>query len=246
MDEKFLLSHMEDLARRAGRVGAAYSRFLTPAEAAAVSRAFSNRHDISFSLDGGYDSAERRCAVFLQPDWGQPDREGELTALRLTYRRQDTLTHRDILGASMALGIKRELLGDMEAANPGFIICTADIAPYLVEQLTQAGRVGLKLTPMPLDHLPARQQEMEELRDTVASPRLDAVVATAFRTSRTEAARAIEAGFVQLNHAEALHPTKLVAEGDTLSFRGKGRARVLELGGESRKGRVWITIGLYV
>lgn len=245
MEEKFLLSHLEDLARRAGQIGACCSRFLTPAEQARATQAFANRRDVTLSFDGGYDGAERQLAIFLQPDWGSYRQEEELCALRLTYRRQDTLTHRDILGAAMALGIKRELLGDIEAANPGFVVCTADIAPFLAEQLTQAGRVGLKLSAISPQELPARRQEMEQLRDTVASPRLDAVAAAAFRTSRTEAVRAIEAGFIQLNHQEALSPTKLVAEGDLLSFRGKGRARVLELGGESRKGRIWLTIGRY-
>ena len=246
MEHEILLSHLEDLARRTQKTGAAYSRFLTPAEIAATERIFQNRQDVTLLLDGGFKGAERQMAVFLQPDWGSFEREEAMAALRLTYRKQDALSHRDILGALMALGIKRELLGDIEAGNPGFLICTAQIAPYLLQNLDKAGRVGLKLSQIDFNELPARGVELEEWKDTVASLRLDAMAAAAFRLSRSEAMRAIEAGLVQVNHAEVLSGVKLLKEGDLLSMRGKGRVRLLETGGESRKGRTWVSFGRYV
>ena len=246
MEHEILLSHLDDLARRTQKTGAAYSRFLTPAEAAAAAQTFQNRRDVTLLLDGGFEGAERQMAVFLQPDWGSFEREEAMTALRLTYRKQDALSHRDILGALMALGIKRELLGDIEAGNPGFLICTAQIAPYLLQNLDKAGRVGLKLTQIGFDELPARGIELEEWKDTVASLRLDAVAAAAFRLSRSEAVRAVETGLVQLNHEEVLSGVKAVRKGDLLSMRGKGRVHVVEAGGESRKGRIWVTFGKYV
>ena len=246
MEQDILLSHLEDLARRAQKTGAAFSRFLTPAETSAAARAFQGRRDVTFLLDGGFAGAERQMAVFLQPDWGSFDRDEAMTALRLTYRKQDALSHRDILGALMALGIKRELLGDLEAANPGFLICTAQIAPYLLQNLDKAGRVGLNLTPIDFDQLPARSTELEEWKDTVASLRLDAIVAAAFRLSRSEAVRVVEAGLVQVNHEEVLNTVKTRKDGDLLSVRGKGRVRLLETGGESRKGRTWVSFGKYL
>lgn len=245
MDDSYFLSRLDDLARQAERTGVACTRFLSSAQQAQVQAMFAKRQDVQLQFDGGYDGAERKLAVLTEPNWGSYQRAEALCALRLQYRKQDTLTHRDVLGAAMALGIKRELIGDIEASQDGFLICTAEIAPYLMQELTQAGRVGLSLSVIDDMQLPAREQVMQELRDTVASLRFDGVVAAAFRISRTEAARAIEAGLVQRNHAPVLSVSKLVAQGDVLSYRGKGRAKILEVGGESRKGRIWITIGIY-
>ena len=83
---------------------------------------------------------------------------------------------------------------------------------------------------------------MKRIRDTVATPRLDAVVAAAFSTSRGKAADLIAAGRVQLNYRECGKSDRLVAEGDVLSCRGLGKAVVKELGGRSKKGRVMLEL----
>jgi len=77
------------------------------------------------------------------------------------------------------------------------------------------------------------------------SPRLDAVCAGMFRLSRGEAARQIAAGAVHLNYAECLKPDAPVSEGDVLSLRGAGKGRLLEIGGSSRKGRLFLTTEIY-
>lgn len=51
------------------------------------------------------------------------------------------------------------------------------------------------------------------IRDTVASPRLDAVVKALIGTSREEAARLIAAGLVSLNHLPSLSASAPVREG---------------------------------
>ena len=77
------------------------------------------------------------------------------------------------------------------------------------------------------------------------SARLDAVCAGLFHLSRTECARQIGAGNVSLNYAECLKADAPVKEGDVLSLRGAGKGSVREIGGSSRKGRVFVTAELY-
>ena len=96
-----------------------------------------------------------------------------------------------------------------------------------------------------LDELPAPERRTEERRFTVMSARLDAVCAGLFHLSRTECARQIGAGNVSLNYAECLKADAPVKEGDVLSLRGAGKGKVLEIGGSSRKGRVFVTAELY-
>ena len=50
---------------------------------------------------------------------------------------------------------------------------------------------------------------------------------------------------MSLNYAECLKADAPVKEGDVLSLRGAGKGRVREIGGSSRKGRVFVTAELY-
>lgn len=241
-----LIGHMDDLAIKAVKTGCAASKFLTPAETQTIAAHFSRRHDVTLSLDGGYDGAERMRAIFINPDWGDYDRGELLVALKITYRPQDTLGHRDILGALMALGIERDTIGDIIVDGPpAALVCLPEISGYITENLTKAGRVGISVSDIALDELPSRTEELTIKTDTVASLRLDAVLSAAFGLSRSMASEIIAAGLVSLNHEPCFQPAKELSEGAVLSVRGLGRTVLTEVGGSSRNGRIFIRIGLY-
>lgn len=247
MDEtKLLLTHMEDLAQKALRQGAAHSGFLTPAAAAQVQATYSNRRDVSLLLDGGFAGAERPIAVFLQPDWGAYEQADALCALAITYRRQDEVRHKDILGAVLGLGLSRDVLGDI-VVQPGaaHLVCLAKVTGFITQQLDKVGRVGVEIVEIPLQNLPDLAPRLTEKQLTVASMRLDAVVAAAFHCSRGDAAGAILAGRVQLAHRECLNTAKQVRQGEIVSVRGWGRIKVLAINDLSRKGRQRIVLGYY-
>jgi RNA-binding protein YlmH len=86
-----LTAHMEDLAKKAAKEGFAASRFITPAEARSISEHFAHRRGVALTFEGGYEGAERTRAVFLNRDWGEYDRAGLITALKIAYRPQDLL-----------------------------------------------------------------------------------------------------------------------------------------------------------
>ncbi|MBP3435185.1 MAG: hypothetical protein J6K62_02510 [Clostridia bacterium] len=90
------------------------------------------------------------------------------------------------------------------------------------------------------------KREFRELQDTVPSPRLDAVLHVALRTSREEAARRIGAGMVSVNHMPELSVSATVNEGDILSVRGAGRFRVAQIGPLTRKGRLIVRLEQYI
>lgn len=246
VNKEILIRHMEDIAVKAVKTGCAASKFLTPAEAASVAGHFARRREVLFSLDGGYENAERARAVFLNPDRGICDRDALLVALKIEYRSQDSLGHRDILGALMALGIARDTVGDIAAETPpATLVCLPELCGYIADNLTKVGRVGIKVSRISLGELPVKTENVTIITDTVASLRLDVVLCAAFGLSRGKAAEKIAAGLVSLNHAPCLQPAKDVSEGDLLSVRGLGRARLTEIGGISKKGRLFVQIGLY-
>ena len=241
-----LIAHMDDLANKAVKTGCAASKFLTPAEAQSISNSFSQRRDVTLTFEGGFEGAERTRAVFTNPDWGKYERDDLLTALKISHRPQDSLGHRDILGALMGLGIERDTIGDIVVSDElTALVCLPDLSGYIADNLTKAGRIGISVSEISLDNMPAREEELTIKTDTVASLRLDAVLCVAFGLPRTKAAELITAGYVSLNHQTCLRPDKEISEYALLSVRGYGRAKLLEIGGESRKGRTFIQIGLY-
>ena len=245
-ENDILIARMNDLATRAAKTGFAASKFLTPAESQSIVNHFSHRRDAILTVDGGFDGAERARAVFTNPDWGVYERVDLFAALKAVHRPQDTLGHRDILGTLMAQGVERDTIGDIivdEAASA--FVCLPELGGYIIENFTKAGRVGLDVSVIGLDEIPAREEELTIKTDTVASLRPDAVLCAAFGLSRAKAAELIAAGRVSFNHQVCLRTDKEVDENSLLSVRGLGRAKLLEVGGVSRKGRNFIKIGVY-
>lgn len=182
-DERVLLAHILDKCEQSrNRNIPSATDFLSPAEqhsaqdllhAAAI-------HD-GCAFCGGFERAERRMLLFL-PDWQEEADESEyMTALRCTYRKEDTLTHRDFLGSLMAQGVTREKLGDILVSEGSCdLIVSRDIAPYLLQNVTSAGRVKLSVSEIKLSDLSVPELKVKEIRDTVSTLRLDAVAASGF------------------------------------------------------------------
>ena len=220
--------------------------FFTQAEQAAV-QALLNAAGIrsGYVWNGGYPQAERKLLQFL-PDWCEED-GSVLTALRARCRGDEEPNHRDFLGSLMALGLTREKFGDL-LVSPGRcdLIAAADAAPFLLQNWDSAGRARLQVEEIPLCDLEIPVQQVKEIRDTVASLRLDAVAAGGFSMSRTRAAELIAAGRVQVNHLDCCKGDRLVAEGDVITVRGLGKCLVAQVGGRSKKGRTMIVLHRYL
>lgn len=195
---------------------------------------------------GGYAQAERTF-LGIYPETIPPAADGfPIEALAFRYRAGVSLGHRDFLGAMLSCGVKREKIGDILCSD-GFSVAYIDreIARFLASQITKIGGEGVSVEEG-YEGDPPAARGYREIRDTVASPRLDAAVKTACGVSREEAVRRIEAGQVSVNHAPCLSAAKSVREADVLSVRGAGRFVIDKLGPVSKKGRLFITIKKYL
>ncbi len=248
-EERVLLARVLDLSLQCReRNVPLHTGFLSPAEQRDAEELLHAAliHE-GWAFDGGYDRAERRLLCFLA-DWQeQPDTAEWLTALRAGFRAEDGLTHRDFLGSLTALGIERSQLGDI-LVSPGSadVIVTAKVAEYLLQEWTLAAHTKLRVERIGLSELAVPEQKVKELRDTVATLRLDAVASTGFSMSRAKAAELIASGRVQLNHRETLKPDAPVREGDVVSARGLGKFELASVGALSKKGRTAILIRRYL
>lgn len=198
---------------------------------------------------GGYEDATRKMLVYL-PDYLTEESLGEeagLCCLRATFYEGDTLSHRDFLGALMGAGIGRETVGDICVATGSCdFFVTKEIAPYLLQNLESAGRTKIKLKEIPLKEAYIPQPEVQEIRDTLASLRLDSVISAGFRISRGSAGGYISAGKATLNGLPCEKPDKAVEEGAVLSVRTLGKIRLKTIGGQTKKGRISVIIERYL
>jgi len=234
-EDEALQKRMDELAARTSRTGlSCYTGFLSPAEAE-WAFASSRRQRVNVSFEGGYGDAERRIACFWDDE--EPP-EYPLQAVELTWPHQSAPGHRDVLGSVMGLGIKRSCVGDIVMMEDrAYLFAEPAMAQHIVQLLTSAGRTHLQTRLMgELPELVAPKGE--ELHDTVASMRLDAVCAAGFHLSRTDAAELIAAGRVKLRHLPTERPDARVQEGDAISVRGYGRVMVEEVGLPTKKGRL--------
>ena len=247
-EDRLLLARVLDkFEQRERRSIPASTGFLSPREQTlAVSLLNAAGIREGYRLDGGYEGAERKVLTFL-PDWAEEDPEA-LAFLRAAFRGADsTLTHRDILGSLMGQGITRERVGDILISDHSAdVVVSPSLAEFLLQSWDSAGRVRLDISRIDREALTVPRVQMREVRDTVSSLRLDAVVASAFSLSRGRAAELIAAGKVSLDHVPCEKPDKPVAEGAVLTVRGLGKARLAECGKVTKKGRIALRIERYV
>lgn len=223
--------------------------FLSPREQVLAERVLRGSGLTAFRFFGGAPAAER-CVCAWLPDWCGEDwlegGDGPLTVFRASFYERDNLTHRDFLGSLMGSGVKRETVGDIYVSQGSCdFLVLKEIAPYIRQNLLSAGRTKLSLTEIPLSELNVPAQETQTIQDTVATLRLDSVIASGFRMARGKASALIEAGRASLNHLPCLKPDKAVAEGDVISLQGHGKLRLETVRGNTKKGRVAITLERY-
>lgn len=231
---------MDELALRAARTGITQvAWFLSPAEQAQA-QICAHRADVTLFSEGGTPDAERRVVAFADADaWP----EWPIDCLRVTWHaRYGAPGHRDLLGAILALGMGREKIGDLYIGDgEAHVFVLHEMADYIAASLDRAGNVPVKVTV--LDEWPALSAGGgEPVQVNVASPRLDAVLGAAWKLSRGRAAQLVASGSVQVNHQPELRADRQVTEGTMISVRGKGRVKVEAIGGQTKKGRYFMTL----
>lgn len=199
---------------------------------------------------GGYPDAERRMLCYL-PEYLEEralyDDHSPVVCLQAAFYQGDVLTHRDFLGALMGAGISRESVGDILVSQGrcDFLV-TKQIAPFLLQEFTGAGRVKVRLTQIPLAELVPPEAQVRQIRDTISSLRLDAAIASGFRIGRSLAAKYVTEGRASIDGLPCTKPDKTVAQGMKISVRGLGKILLHSVGGQTKKGRISVQIHRYV
>ena len=199
---------------------------------------------------GGYNGAERQMLVYLPnylDETALQEETSPLACLRAVFYEGDSPSHRDFLGALIGTGVAREAIGDIcvSKGSCDFFV-TAEIAPYILQNFTGAGRTKLHLEQIRLQDVHVPEPEVKQIRDTLSSLRLDSVISAGFRVSRSQAAQFITSGRAAIDGLPCEKPDKVVAEGAKISIRGLGKIQLKTVNGQTKKGRISVVIDRYV
>lgn len=194
--------------------------------------------EYTFAFYGGYADAERSFLSVSPSYYTAGEDDYPFDCVAFSYRSQKKITHRDVLGTLMSLGITRDSVGDILCGDGlSVVFIRREVVRFVCEQIDRIGGEGVKIHNPFEGDLPI-SNEYEEIRTTIASPRLDGVIKALLSCSREQAAEHISRGMVSLNHYLVEATSKTIRGGDTLSIRGYGRYTIDQIGPETKKGRL--------
>ena len=253
---KALIARLEDLVSAAERGELGLTQFLTPRELY-IAEDYLTSRGVLYAAYGGYPLAERK-RIYIFPDYmeelsaqeSQIDFENKIseygystniTPLSVRGSGYRQLTHRDFLGSAIALGVERSIMGDIvllgDEGREAVIFCDGTISEFFLRELSLVSNDKVRVTVADMSAIELPSKKTAPIHDTVAAPRLDAVVAALCALSREKGRVAVTSGLVELNFEREERPDKAVAAPALISVRGFGRFRVVSLSDKTRKGR---------
>lgn len=246
-EDELFRARISDLAAQAEQKSAPkFTMFLDERQ---IRMASEQLHTIRFKnglFFGGFGGAQRKMlGVF--PEFMEPDTTlFPVAGLKLSYRNGEHLSHRDFLGSFMALGVKREVIGDILVGEGQTVVCLYEKQfDYFTDLVKKIGRVGVTATACMLKEL-SYEPSFQERSGTVASLRLDAVISEAVGTSREKACALIRTGLVSYEYEAVESVSHAVKPGAVFSVKGHGKFKLSEDVRPTKKGRLFITIQKFI
>ena len=210
---------------------------------------------------GGYENAERQMIAFI-PDALSYEYGGNkfnkdnsicdyypIRCVRIVPKHPkyaEKLSHRDLLGALMSLGIERSKFGDILCfEGEYYIFCLKHIFPVLLEQLSQVRHTEVVLKEE-TDFMNLQSHiQLEECFDMIASNRIDCIIAKACHVSRSEATALLSSEKVFINGKTITNGNVSCSDGSIISVRGKTRFVFESCNSVSKKGKLRVKFSFY-
>ncbi|MDQ0350537.1 RNA-binding protein YlmH [Alkalibacillus filiformis] len=218
------------------------SDFLDPREQLIFKSIIGQDENLQLSFNGGYEYAERKRAL-LAPFYETINfKDFNISILQGTYASKFvSLSHRDLLGTIMSLGLHRKKLGDLVVKDGQFqIICDQDLALYLKMNVEKIKNTRITLKEVDEANVLKPVHHWQDQEGTVSSTRLDVVLKEIYQISRQKAQTYIEKEAVKVNYRIVNNPSFQLESGDLISLKSYGRSKIVDLLGETRKNKVRI------
>ena len=252
-EKEDVLSHIKDLWHMAEERGyATTSAFLSEEERAKFLQSIKGERGASYFLLP--ENGERQLFVFypsfMTEEECRSSLSGENAPISISEIRgkqkkfAEKLSHRDVLGAVMNLGISREQVGDIlfqESASYLFLL--RKMKDYVAENLSTIRHTAVQCKEV-VEMEGMERREVEE-RIFVPSERLDAIVSAVFHLSRGNAQEYFQKELVYRDGITVKGSSSLKG-GEKISVRGLGKFRYIGVEKNTKKGRIVAVILRYI
>ena len=195
-------------------------------------------------LYGGFNNSERQRALII-PEDSYEDENFDICVISAKCDNDFyKISHSDVLGALMNIGIEREVTGDIVITNDYiYIAVSKSISPFVVSQLTRINKVNVDFEVA--DDIPERELLIEEFDMILTSRRLDSVVSHLAKCGRKEAQFKIDNKEVKVNGFVITKYDKVVNDDSLISIRRAGRFIVYGEVGKTKKENIVLHCGKY-
>ncbi|MFA9557379.1 RNA-binding protein [Evansella sp. AB-rgal1] len=216
--------------------------FLDPRQQQIVTSVIGKQEEIKLSFYGGQEQAERkRCLLY--PPYMEPELDAfELACYEIEYPSKFvSIEHRQILGALMNIGLRREKFGDILTDGERYqIVLAKEVSDFVSWNFTSVGKAKVNL--IEVNDMIETEDNFTFMQLTVSSLRLDTVSAEVYNLSRSKTKTLIEGGFVKVNWKVIEDPSFQLQESDIVSVRGKGRFEFISNEGHTKKDKIRISV----
>lgn len=202
---------------------------------------------VCHTMLGGYEEAERRIIMFYPYEgYGYSLPYTIIKIKAVNGKFADKLNHRDYLGALLNLGIVRDKVGDILVNEyEAYVFVVNSMAEYVCENLIRVKHTMVicsVVEHIDFDYVPRTIR----IEGSVASLRLDALIALGFCMSRNHIISYISEGRTAVNGKIITSNGYSLKEGDIISVRGLGKIKYTGSLKSTRKGRLIVNIDKYI
>ncbi|MCH5265632.1 MAG: hypothetical protein J1F02_07010 [Lachnospiraceae bacterium] len=254
MDEKkehFFARHLEDLANRAYQGNyPVFTDFMTTKEYGILNKSKGQISGVTVVCWGGHEDCSHVIGGFFPADYlAEAENLFPVVCIRVQPKNKkyaQALSHRDYLGAILNLGMERSKIGDIRiSGETAFVFCKKDFASFVIDNFTMVKHTPVVCELVKAGELPP--QQYEEKVHSVASLRLDNVVAAMTGSARKKAAELITQGAVTAGHEERTSVSFHCLDGMIMTIRGYGKYKLEVLADSyTKKGKQKIKIYKYM
>ncbi len=239
----FLAARIEDAAEKTEKIGMpVFLDFYEPALQHIIEREIGRYPSVDCAFIGGHDFCERKMLAILPKGETVLDGDFPIECIHIDKKNID-IAHPDVLGSLLGLGLQREKTGDINILEDVVQLFVEEPLGELVEnELNHIGRFEVSSRKVTSSEVVSVEPKFITVSVIIPSMRIDAVIHSVYKLSRSEASNFVKSEKVFVNHVACVKPGAAVKAGDIVSVRSKGRFIVEEIAGNTKKGNIKLVV----
>lgn len=243
-DERLLFARICDLSERSERGRMCFSRFLNLREQE-IAKAAVSAYSVEHMFFGGFEGSEKAMLGLSQKDSELQKDYFPISLLTLKFKKDANISHRDVLGSLMALGIERNSVGDIFLYdNKASFAVTSQLEDTVKREIKSIGRYPVEIVSYEGDKVIIKNTEDKTC--VVSSLRLDSVISAVTGKSRTTCAALIKKQPVFINDKRSDKIDEIVPLGSIITVRGFGKFKLSSEASKTSKDKLRIIISKYI